>query len=291
MARPQTEIKRFVAYLSRRHYAAHTIENYALDLRLFFADKSRPAATITHQDIERFAEDQHARGLSPATLNRRLHALKHFFDFLLETKQVFGNPIKPSHFARLGRPLPRGLSSDQVQALFAQITHPMDQALFGLMLRCGLRVSEGVKLKRSHINWEQSTLLIEQSKGNQDRYVFLCDDARARLEAALTLRPSSVPHDAVFWNRKRPQVALSVKAVQKKMERYSQAAGLRVTCHQLRHTFASTLLEHGAEVVSIKELLGHSSIKSSERYARVSNRKVKEDYMRTMQKVIRHTKV
>jgi site-specific recombinase XerD len=291
MARPQTDIKRFHDYLTRRNYAAHTVENYTLDLQLFFADKKRPAASVTHQDIEQFVEQQHARGLRPTTLNRRLHALKHFFDFLLEHKQVFGNPVKPSHFTRLGRPLPRALSAEQVQSLFAQVSHPMDQALFGLMLRCGLRVSEVVQLKRSHIDWEQGALLIEQSKGQKDRRVFLSEDAAASLKACVALRPPRVPDDAVFWNRKRPQVPLSVKAIQKKMERYSQAAKLRVTCHQLRHTFASNLLEHGAEVVSIKELLGHASIKSSERYARLSNVKVKEEYLRTMKKVIRHTKV
>ena len=291
MARLKMDVKRFGAYLKRRNYAPNTHESYLLDLKLFFADVDRPPATVTYQDIERFLEHQHARGLQPTTLNRRLHALKHFFDFLLEQKKVFGNPVKPSHFARLGRPLPRTLSSEQVHALFNQIKHPMDQALFGLMLRCGLRVSEIVKLKRQHIDWEQGACFIEQSKGKKDRQVFLSDDAKASLQAALALRPTKVPDDAVFWNRKRPQVPLSDKAIQKKIERYSQAAGLHITCHQLRHTFASNLLEHGAEIVSIKELLGHNSIKSSERYARISNRKVKEEYLRTMKKVIRHTKV
>jgi site-specific recombinase XerD len=291
MAQPQADIQRFRAYLQRRNYATHTLESYTLDLELFFAGLQRPAATISHQDIEHFVERQHAQGLAPATMNRRLHALKHFFDFLLEYHKVLGNPVKPSHFARLGRPLPRALSAQQVHTLFAHITTPMDQALFGLMLRCGLRVSEAVQLKREHIDWEKGSFLIAQSKGQKDRHVYLDDKAAASLKEALALRPPSVPDDRVFWNRKRPHVALNVKAVQKKMERYSQAAGLRVSCHQLRHTFASNLLEHGAEVVSIKELLGHTTIKSSERYARISNRKVKEEYLRTMKKVIQQTKV
>ena len=106
-----------------------------------------------------------------------------------------------------------------------------------------------------------------------------------------TVRPAGIPADAVFWNRKRPRQPLSVKAIQKKMERYAKAAGIEATCHQLRHTFASNLLEHGAEIVTIKDLLGHESVHSSERYARVSNRKVKQEYVRTMKKVIRQTKV
>ena len=296
MAAPQQDIERFGAYLTRRNYAVHTIESYTfesytLDLQLFFADKDRPAATVTHVDVEQFAAQQHAQALTPTTLNRRLFALKHFFDFLLEHKQVFGNPVKPSHFARVGRPLPRALSQEQVQALFAQITHPMDQALFGLMLRCGLRVSEVVKLTLKDIDWEQGALRIEQSKGRKDRYVYLSGDTAARLQACLAVRPGGIPGDAVFWNRKRPRQPLSIKAIQKKIERYAQAAGVEATCHQLRHTFASNLLEHGAEIVTIKDLLGHESVHSSERYARVSNRKIKQEYMKTMRKVLQHSKV
>jgi site-specific recombinase XerD len=178
-----------------------------------------------------------------------------------------------------------------VKALFAQITHPMDQALFGLMMRCGLRVSEVVTLTLQDIAWEQGALRIEQGKGRKDRYVYLSSDTVASLQACLALRPGGIPGDAVFWNRKRPRQSLSIKAIQKKMERYAQAAGVEATCHQLRHTFASNLLEHGAEIVTIKDLLGHESVHSSERYARVSNRKIKQEYMKTMRKVLQHSKV
>src|SRR5882724_9190761 len=167
MARAQQDIERFGAYLRRRNYAVHTINSYTLDLHLFFVDKDGPPATITHRDVEQFVTQQHAQGLSPTTLNRRLYALKHFFDFLLEHQQVFGNPVKPSYFARVGRPLPRALSSEQVHALWVQITHPMDQALFRVMLRCGLRVSEVVKLKLTHMDWDQGALLIEQARAKK----------------------------------------------------------------------------------------------------------------------------
>jgi site-specific recombinase XerD len=127
----------------------------------------------------------------------------------------------------------------------------MDKALFGVILRGGLRVSEVVKLTLARIDWDQGALFIVQGKGQKDRRVFLSSDAMASLRACAAVRPRGVPHDAVFWNRKRPHVALSVKAVQKKIERYAKAAGIHATCHQLRHTFASNLLEHGAEIVSI----------------------------------------
>ncbi len=291
MARPHAAMQRFQAYLQRRNYAAHTVESYRLDLHVFFASSGRTPETVTHQDVEGFLARQQAQGLAPTTLNRRLYALKHFFDFLLEHRMVLGNPVKPSHFAREGRPLPRALAAAQLQALFAQMRHPMDQALFGLMLRCGLRVSEVVALQRQQIDWDQQALLIAQGKGRKDRRVYLSPEAAENLRACLALRPKGVPGDAVFWNRKRPLARLAVKAVQKKMQRYAEAAGVEASCHTLRHTFASNLLEQGAELVVIKDLLGHASVKASERYARLSNQQVKQEYLRTMRRVMKQQKV
>jgi integrase/recombinase XerC len=284
-------IHRFQAYLQRRQYVAHTITNYTLDLQLFFAACLRPPTHVSFQDVERFIDQQYAQGLAPTTLHRRLHALKHFFDYLLEQRRVTGNPVKPSHMVRRGRPLPKTLSQDQVQQLFAQIHDPMDKALFLLMLRGGLRVSEVVQLQLSQITWNEQALWIEQGKGRKDRRVSLSADAMASLQACVALRPPGVPGDWVFWNQKRPLSRLSIKAVQKKIARYAQAAGIQASCQSLRHTFASNLLEHGAEIVSIKDLLGHATAASSERYARVSNHKVKQEYLRTMKKVMQQSRV
>jgi site-specific recombinase XerD len=104
-------------------------------------------------------------------------------------------------------------------------------------------------------------------------------------------RHSALGGWSVFWNRKRPQQPLSVKAIQKKIERYAKTAGVTASCHSLRHTFASNLLEYGAEVVTIRDFLGHSQIASSERYAKVSSQKVKQEYMRTMQKILKQGQV
>jgi integrase/recombinase XerD len=125
----------------------------------------------------------------------------------------------------------------------------------------------------------------------KDRVVYLSADVIASLKACLKLRPSSVPGDLFFWNQKRKNRALSAKGIQKKMERYAKTAGIKASCHSLRHTFASNLLEEGAEVASIKELLGHSSIESSERYAKLSNQRVKKMYLHTIKKVIDKTRV
>jgi site-specific recombinase XerD len=236
-------------------------------------------------------EHQHQHGRAWATINRRLNALKHFFAFCLAQQLVRGNPVKPSHFVRRGRPLPKTLSREQVQRLFAQMAHPLDRALFLVMLRCGLRVSEVAQLKLAQIDWEQPALHILQGKGRKDRRVYMSPDLVASLHECLAQHPGDHAQGYVFWNRKRPQRPLSVKAIQKKMERYARAAGITASCHSLRHTFASNLLEHGAEIVTIRDFLGHSQIASSERYAKVSSQKIKQEYLRTMQKILKQGQV
>jgi site-specific recombinase XerD len=287
----QTAMDRFRLYLERRQFSAHTIASYTWDLRLFFREMAVPLAQVSFRDVDQFVEHQHHHSRSWATINRRLNALKHFFDYCLDQQLVVGNPVKPSHFVRRGRPLPKALSREQVQRLFAQIDHPMDRALFLVMLRCGLRVSEAAQLKLEHIDWEQQALHIVQGKGRKDRRVYMSPDAVVSVQQCLEQHPGARAQGYVFWNRKRAQQPLSVKAIQKKMERYAKAAGITASCHSLRHTFASNLLEHGAEVVAIRDFLGQSQIASSERYAKVSSQKVKQEYMRTMQKILKQGQV
>src|SRR6516165_6290385 len=117
----QTAINRFRAYLERRQFSAHTLASYTLDLHVFFRTVTVPLAQVSFREVDHFVEDQHQQGPAWATINRRLNALKHFFDFCLDQQWVVGNPVKPSHFVRRGRPLPKALSREQVQRLFAQI--------------------------------------------------------------------------------------------------------------------------------------------------------------------------
>jgi len=285
-------ISHFCVYLRTRNYSPHTIENYGRDLRLFFAPLTQDLCTVSWREVDTFIQQQHAAHLAATTINRRLNAVKHFFEYLvMEQQTLASNPVKPSHFLRRGRPLPKQLSQDQVRTLFTRITHPRDYALALLMLRCGLRVSEVARLRLADLDWEQQSLRIDQGKGRKDRIVSLSADALGALRTCLALRPAVVPDGLVFWHQKRPHRALSSKGIQKQIERYAKAAGIKASCHSLRHTFASNLLEAGAEVITIKELLGHASIASSERYAKLSNQRVKHVYQQTIRKVIAKTRV
>ena len=113
----QTAIDRFRLYLERRQFSAHTIASYTCDLRLFFTEVAVPLAQVSFREVDQFVEHQHPHGRAWATINRRLNALKHFFDYGLDQQLVVGNPVKPRHFVRRGRPLPKALSREQVQRL------------------------------------------------------------------------------------------------------------------------------------------------------------------------------
>src|SRR5713101_3491379 len=175
-------ITHFCGYLHARNYSSHTIENYGRDLRLFFAPLDKAPEAVSWRDIEAFIQQQRQAQLAATTINRRLNALKHFFEYLvMEEQSLASNPVKPSHFLRRGRPLPKQLSQDQVRTLFTRITHPRDYALALLMLRCGLRVSEVARLRLADLDWEQQSLRIDQGKGRKDRMVSLSADALGAL--------------------------------------------------------------------------------------------------------------
>jgi site-specific recombinase XerD len=287
----QTAIDRFRAYLERRQFSTHTIASDTLDLRLFCPEVAAPLTQVSVREVDQFVEHQHQHGRSWATIHRRLNALKHFFDVCLDQQLVAGNPLKPSHVVRRGRPLPQALSREPVQRLFAPIDHPMDRALFVVMLRCGRRVSEAAQLKLAHLDWEPHALPILQGKGRKDRYVYLSPEAIASVQRCLQQHPGERTHGYVLWNRKRQARPLSVKAIRKNMERYAKAAGGTASGHSGRHPFASNLLEHGAEVVAIRDFFGHSQLASSERYATVSSQQMQQEYLRTMQNILTQGRV
>jgi site-specific recombinase XerD len=279
-------------YMPRRNYAPHTVDNYGRALRLFFALVAKDPCAVSGRDVARFIAQQRQGQRTATTINRRLHALQHFFTYLATERQTWGiNPVKPRHFLRRGHPLPKALSQEHVRRLFAQIPNPLDHALCLLMLRCGLRVSEVTRLKQTDLDWEQKALRITQGKGRQDRIVYVAADALAALRTCLALRPAVVPDALLCWNQKRPQRPLSSTGIQKKLERYAKAADIKASCQSLRHTFASNLLEAGAEVMTIKDLLGYASIQSSERYAKLSHQRVQQAYQQAMRKVMAKTRV
>jgi len=158
--------------------------------------------------------------------------------------------------------------------------------MFMLMLRCGLRVEEVVALSIRAVDLPRRRITVQNGKGMKGRVVYISDDASDALTRYLKVRPTGRA-SKVFLVEKgsckgRP---LSVRGVQKRMEYYARQSGIEISCHHLRHTMATQLLNAEADLVSIQDLLRHSSITTTQRYCKVSNLKVQRDYFKAMEKV------
>ena len=138
------EIDSFTKYLRRKNPASTTHVHYASDLQIFFSYVDVAPWKVTPADVDRFIDWQLSLGHAKATINRRLASLRSFYFFLIDRSGLqLPNPVLPRrHFLKRGRHLPRDAKDDTVARLFAVINHPRDQAIFTLMLRCGLRVGE-----------------------------------------------------------------------------------------------------------------------------------------------------
>jgi site-specific recombinase XerD len=224
--------------------------------------------------------------LSPKTITCHLQTIRLFFNYLIDDEGIpMANPIAKVSI-RLPKPLPRHLQDDQVKRFLAVITDPRDRAMVMLMLRCGLRVEEVSHLTLDAVELSRNRLFVISGKGGKDRVVYLSNDARSALEACLKVRSSKARR--IFLVQKGPLTGtpLSVRGIQKRIEYYARESKIKVSCHSLRHTMATQLLNADADLSTIQDLLGHTHITTTQRYCRVSNVKVQRDYYKAIELVM-----
>jgi len=197
------------------------------------------------------------------------------------------NPVKKGYALRLARPLPRYLKDEEVLRLFEVITDLRDRAIFMLMLRCGLRVEEVTHLTLQDLELDQRRILVCRGKGNKGRVVYISHDAYRALHDYLKSRSlSRVKGVFLVGKGVYRGTPISVRGIQKRIEYYARKTGLKISCHHLRHTMATQLLNADADLVTIQDLLGHTRIKTTQRYARISNLKVQRDYYKAMEVIL-----
>ena len=281
-------IVQYRRFLKRRNCSAHTVKNYMHTLRQFVLWVNVPIEQVTGKKILGYIDHLRVRRLQPKTINCHLDSIRGFYNYLINEEGVtMQNPVKRNYNLRLAKPLPRYLKEEEVVRFFTQIKSCRDRAMFMLMLRCGLRVEEVAKLTLRAVDLRRSQLFIYEGKGGKDRIVYLSSDAFKALSTYLNKRPSSRTQ-RVFLVEKGvcKDKSLSVRGIQKRMEYYAKISGLKVSCHQLRHTMATQLLNADADLVIIQDLLGHSQIRTTQRYCKVSNLKVQRDYHKAIDKVM-----
>ena len=273
--------------MKRRNLSPHTIRSYLSNLKQFIVWVDAPIEEVTYLKIGAYIDLLLSRRLAPKTINCHLVTIRRFYDFLImEGYIAIDNPVRKGCLLRLPKPLPRHLKDEDVKKLLSVITGKRDQAIFMLMLRSGLRVAEVVGITLDAIDWYRRRIYVI-GKGNKHRVVFISPDTYMAISQYLKSRPNRRAKRLFLVERgKYRGKPISVRGVQKRMEAYAKKAGLKVSCHNLRHTMATDLLNADADLVTIQGLLGHSRIKTTERYLKVSNIKVQRDYFKAMDRML-----
>jgi site-specific recombinase XerD len=281
----------FRRHIKRRNYSPHTVKYYLSIIKQFVLWLNVPLEQVSVDKIEDYIDYLHQKRLQPASINLYLAIIRVFYNYIkYEEKIKLTNPVNANCRLRVPKPLPRALRQEQVDELFDVIQSKRDWAMFRLMLRCGLRVEEVANLTLGDIDIKQRRIMVVDGKGGKDRVVYISEDAVDGLLAYLKLR-SHRRVKKVFLVEKGDYKGqpISVRGIQKRMEYYAKKTGLKISCHHLRHTMATQLLNADAQVESIQDLLGHNWITTTERYCKVSNMKVKRDYFNAMGKILKRS--
>ncbi len=278
---------RFDQYLNRCYGQSTTPKCYASDLDIFFrAVGNKAPAAVAAGDVDAFIDNQLAAGLSPITINRRLATIHTFFEFLASEcpDQHWPNPIIwRRHKLKRGTRLPRDVPDDEVAQLFSVITSKRDRAMFGLMLGAGLRVAEVAALRLDCFEVpaysDGLTKLRVFGKRQKERTAWLAPSLWEALQAWLRVRPA-VESDFLFLSQRGSPI--SVAGIQYRLRKYCKQAGVTLTCHQLRHTFARRMVENGLPVDSLARLLGHNDLQSTQRYIDGADPTLRADFTAAM---------
>jgi site-specific recombinase XerD len=281
----------FRRHLKRRNFSPHTVKYYLNIIKQYVIWLDVPLEQATVEKVDAYIDYLHRKRMHPASINLYLVIIRVFYDYLRYEERVdLTNPVKRNRRLRVPKPLPRSLRDQEVERLFGVIKGKRDMAMFKLMLRCGLRVEEVSNLSLGDIDLKKRRILVQQGKGRKDRVVYISDDAHDALVAYLKIR-SHYRVKKVFLVEKGTYKGqpISVRGIQKRIEYYAKKTGLKVSCHRLRHTMATQLLNAEAEVETIQDLLGHNWITTTQRYCKVSNLKVQKDYFKAMRNVLQRS--
>jgi len=282
-------IDRYRRSLKRKNYSPHTVKTYMHILAHFTGWLSTPFDKVTRKEIGSYVDHLLRKQLSPKTVICHLQTIRLFFDYLINDEGTdMVNPVTRISI-RLPKPLPRHLKDNQVTKLLRAVNDVRDRAMFMVMLRCGLRVEEVSRLTIDAIDLPRSRLFVANGKGAKDRVVYLSKDARSSLEAYLKIRTSKLRTLFLVGKGRVKGTPLSVRGIQKRIEYYAALTGIDVSCHGLRHTFATQLLNADADLSSIQDLLGHAHVTTTQRYCKVSNLKVQRDYYAAIEVVMQHS--
>jgi integrase/recombinase XerD len=293
-------VRSYVRYLKlERNYSANTLEAYQHDLQylLDYCEKeSKMPTDLQLEDLEHFAATIHEHGVGPTSQARILSGVRSFYRFLLLDGYIENDPTELLESPRLGEHLPEVLSTKEVDQLEASIDLSKKEgqrnlAIIEVLFSCGLRVSELVNLKLSDLYLQEGYIRVV-GKGNKERLVPISEKAIRELgnwfydRNEMVIKPGE--QDYVFLNRRGAHLTRTMILIM--IKRQAVEAGIKKTIspHTLRHSFATALLEGGADLRVIQALLGHESIGTTEIYTHIDTstlrREILEHHPRNMKR-------
>ena len=269
----ESELDRYAYYLKvERAMSPNTVESYLSDLRLFFTTVAADPASV---DKEAVLDYLSSRKVSERSLAREISALRSFFSWFRSTGGRTDDPVEDMELPKLGRYLPAVLSVEEVDAILSSVDVSSakglrDRAMLEVLYACGLRVSELVGLKISDLFLDEGYLRVA-GKGDKQRVVPIGESAIDALSAYFGQRPvpGSDSEDIVFLNLRGKR--LSRVYVFNLVKAQAIAAGVHkeISPHTFRHSFATHLIENGADLRAVQEMLGHESILTTEIYTHI----------------------
>lgn len=280
-------INEYIDYLKiDKKYSLNTIMSYKNDLSkfvLFINDKD--ITCLNKKDVISFIENEKLNDKSARTISHDLIVIKNFYKYLLKEQIINVDPTIDIELPKLKKSLPHTLSFDEIDKILDIELNDKysyrNKAMLELMYSSGLRISELVNLKLQDIDFEDDIVRI-YGKGSKERIVPIGDYAIKYLKKYIYEYRSSLMHnkvsDYIFLNSRGDRI--SRQAMFKLIKKIIRDKNIKknVSPHTLRHSFASHMLENGADLRSIQELLGHSDISTTQIYTHISNKKIKENY-------------
>lgn len=287
------EIDEYLTYIKlEKKLSKNTIDNYKLDLVNYieYLNKNNigDLNKITIEDINNYLYNLNKSGLNARSIRRHITSIKEFHKYLVKFKKVKNDVSTNIETIKIDKKLPTVISNDEMnQILDIDLTNAFkyrDKAMLELMYGSGLRVSELINLTIYNIDFENNYILIE-GKGKKERIVPMSKYSRLSLEEYLEeryklLKKNNLDEEKLFLNNHGK--GITRHGFNYILQNILKDNNIKdnITPHSLRHTFATDLLNNGADLRSIQELLGHSDITTTRIYTHVANNKIKEDYIK-----------